>query len=239
MMTVDEFNQLFPSHKNGKSFRMSFEAKVLGTNEKLRCVTYSDTAVFVYNKGSRKYGRAINTDYFLSKATPIIKRKDEGAEWHSRCKSCEQRLAKSGLFPEYREMYHNLQKIPYSEWEQMRSELDYNDSSDKAKLWIKKYPFLTADGIHINSNYLSGLAWAKLKTMYFGKYDNARIKAEIKQALKEKRAYYVSRQVNYDVSFNYTPEKNNATYSEEYRGCGNGHYYLALDESAAVYYEDD
>ena len=28
-------------------------------------------------------------------------------------------------------------------------------------------------------------------------------------------------------------------YSEEYRNCGNGHYYLLFDATHAIYYEDD
>ena len=30
-----------------------------------------------------------------------------------------------------------------------------------------------------------------------------------------------------------------AWYSEEYRGCGNGHYYLMFDATHAIFYEDD
>ena len=33
--------------------------------------------------------------------------------------------------------------------------------------------------------------------------------------------------------------KNYAWYSEEYKGCLNGHYYIALDEKHVWFYEDD
>lgn len=43
---------------------------------------------------------------------------------------------------------------------------------------------------------------------------------------------------SYDVSFSFENGLNvrRAWYSEEYRGCGNGHYYLAIDHEHAIYY---
>ena len=40
-------------------------------------------------------------------------------------------------------------------------------------------------------------------------------------------------------TFEYEPDKNKAWYSEEYRGCGNGHYYIALNSSMALFCEND
>ena len=44
---------------------------------------------------------------------------------------------------------------------------------------------------------------------------------------------------SYDVSFQLKAKERKAWYSEEYRGCGNGHYYLALNHSCALFYEHD
>ena len=40
-------------------------------------------------------------------------------------------------------------------------------------------------------------------------------------------------------TFEYKADKNKAWYSEEYRGCGNGHYYIAIDENTALFIEND
>jgi hypothetical protein len=80
---------------------------------------------------------------------------------------------------------------------------------------------------------------AKVKTMYFGKYYNKHHLASIALAMKENRKFTASEEVNYDVSFEYNPEANKAWYSEEFRGCGSGHYYLALNSTHALFYEDD
>lgn len=43
---------------------------------------------------------------------------------------------------------------------------------------------------------------------------------------------------SYDISLS-LDEKGRAFYAEEYRNCGNGHYYLALDARHAIHVEDD
>ena len=85
---------------------------------------------------------------------------------------------------------------------------------------------------------------AKIKTMIFhrSRWDNAKtehIRQNIAKALKNKTSYQCRGSNGYDVSFEYDAEKNKAWYSEEYVGCGNGHYYLALDSTHAIYYEKD
>lgn len=58
--------------------------------------------------------------------------------------------------------------------------------------------------------------------------------------MENKQAYDSGRyRTNYDVSFTYRPEKQKAWYSEEYKNCGNEHYYIALDANAALFVEDD
>lgn len=231
MMDLAFFNK---NVQNGKQF----EAKVEGTNEKLRCAKKDDSTVFIYVKGSRKYGHYMNTADFLTKATPIIKTKEEmEKEWHSRCKKCEKRLEQSGLWPELKVIFHNLQKISYDDWTGMRR---CGRHSDEAKVYIKKYPFISSDGTDIDYDYTNELSYANCKSMFFGKGMNEHYKGQIKQALATRQPYNTGRiQLNYDVSFSFKPEKMQAWYSEEYRNCGNGHYYLALDESAAVFCEDD
>ena len=113
-------------------------------------------------------------------------------------------------------------------------------------LWepfVKIYPFAfyTVQGnTYIHDDYISDWVKCQLKAMYFGKEQNAYVKGELKKAIAEKRSWSQNRiQVSYDVSVEYDAEKQRAYYSEEYRRCGNGHYYLALDHSTAMFYEDD
>ena len=77
------------------------------------------------------------------------------------------------------------------------------------------------------------------KSMYFGKSCNEFEKRTIAERLKNKEKYYTRRRAQYDVSFSYDPSVGKAWYSEEYKDCGNGHYYIALDATTALFGEDD
>lgn len=219
---------------NGKDF----EAQLLDTTTKVRCRKIDDNTVFVFAKGKRRYGNYVRLNEFLLKAQPIVKTKKElEIEWHSRCKRCEKRLEKSGLWPALRVIFHNLQLISYDDWTAMKN-LELRSAT--AVQYIKKYPFVSQDGQSIDYDYVNEVSYANCKSMFFGKGQNDYYKGQIKQALQDKTAYSTGRiSLNYDVSFQYKPETQQAWYSEEYRNCGNGHYYLALDESAALFYEDD
>ena len=82
---------------------------------------------------------------------------------------------------------------------------------------------------------------AKIKKMFFGKRGvDLFYRNEIAYAMEHGETYSTPRlHAGYDVTFNYDPEHKKATYSEEYKGCGNGHYYLALNGTHALFYQDD
>jgi hypothetical protein len=81
----------------------------------------------------------------------------------------------------------------------------------------------------------------RIKKMRFDKYDayNDEKLKTIDQAYIERKPCHERGRTSYDVSYEYKPDAKKAWYSEEYRGCGNGHYYLALDTTHAWYYEKD
>ena len=62
---------------------------------------------------------------------------------------------------------------------------------------------------------------------------------QIKEAIQNKQEIEIYGRTSYDVRFHYKPNENKAFYSEEFRGKGNGHYYIALNEKYALFMEDD
>lgn len=85
----------------------------------------------------------------------------------------------------------------------------------------------------------------KIKKMCFHKgrwnaQDTEHILNSIAEAIDNKVNYRSPRCDNgYDVSFEYVADGRKAWYSEEYRNCGNGHYYIALNRTHAIYWEKD
>ena len=107
---------------------------------------------------------------------------------------------------------------------------------------IEKYPEYFYD--YPYNPHFNEWEWRipSFKSMYFG-WDNRRIKEEILSRFNERLEHRVYcdkwNRTGYDVSFSYNPKDQTAFYSEEYRGCGNGHYYLALNHSCALFCEND
>lgn len=209
-----------------------------------RCVKEKGN-VFIYNKGSKKYGRRLSYDEFNSVFT--IKDVDYEKQWKNQINRAIKCLEKSGLWTEIYETYKNLQNVEKEELQDICNLYKHRDkylpySDNKLNEYYKKYNFLFKQDenniLSLNERYFGPVANCELKSMYFGR-SNKFYKDMISSSLEEKKNYSIWERVNYDVSFRYDAEENKAWYSEEYKDCGNGHYYLALDNSTALFIEND
>ena len=114
--------------------------------------------------------------------------------------------------------------------------------NEELKPFIEKYPFAFyfSDGVYrADYKYFDECSLVNMKSMYFGRGTNTFVKDELAKAIEENREYSFHTTVNYDVSVKYEPTKQRCWYSEEYRGCGNGYYYIALNHSTALFCEKD
>ncbi len=104
--------------------------------------------------------------------------------------------------------------------------------------------------------HMTGLP--RVKTMRFSnyKYTNEIQRQRLKDAIESKQHIEINDRANYDISVEFRPANHTfpedhfakgslptpyhrCWYSEEYKGCGNGHYYLGIDHIHALFYEDD
>ena len=226
-----------------------FTCKKLGEPKRVRAVKEPDGTVFVFGYRKKRYGKRYQTiDEFLYWHSDIHTEKEKTAKlWKTKTKHIANRLEKSGLWPELQIVFRNLQTMQYEDWEKL-SEYRWDNQTDistdpQFPIWKNQYPFLFVTDkngiISLDTKYFHDYCRAVTKPMYFG-YNNKHYKEEIKQHLFHKNEYQIFRlPVGYDVSFEYHPKEKKAWYSEEYKGCGNGHYYIALDHSTALHIEDD
>lgn len=239
---------------------IKFEATSNSDGEKVRFTKDGDMErVFVFLKGKRRRGYHYSIPTFLTMYTPVIKTEEEkNVQWHKKLSNIEKRLIASGLWEDIREIAHNLQAMTKEEYDTYIDTLEgirkcrynlYVSEEDKKVLLPKlnetvkafqlKYPFLKCEDGSIDYSYDGDwIHTLKTKSMYFG-YNNELTKKMIKEHLLSKTSFTDRGFTSYDVSYQYDADKNKAWYSEEYKGCGNGHYYLALDASTALFYEDD
>lgn len=237
-----------------------YEAINTKTGDKARICKENATTGFVFLKGKRNRGYRYDNQYMMETFTLI--QKDPETKWHKDIKRAIKALKGSGLWPNELTLLQNLDQMTQSDlkeiealyWSRQVRDLTgdrtgpdaYNAKFDQIfSKWIQKYPFLvetdpTTGCKRIVYGYMADKSNIKLKSMYFGKYSNEHYKTLIQDAIANKTKFSTPRLNNgYDVSFEYNPDKNAAWYSEEYRNCGNGHYYIALDHNLAMFVEDD
>lgn len=234
-----------------------FEAYTL-EGKKVRCKKQPDNQYFVLAKGKRNWGYFYPKSTFLQLYTPIIKtEEDKTAKWHKDINRALKEIEKSGFWKgsNIETMLRNLLKINLSEKAEIEK-LYWNApyvnglrqfDESPMRPYMEKFPFMfitekMEPTAQPDFTYFSDLAMCKLKSMYFGK--GSYEKTFIKVAMFERRDYSCRAYTSYDVSFHleFPKDKKDFTrawYSEEYRGCGNGHYYLALSENCALFCEDD
>ena len=214
---------------------------------KCRITKEPSGTMFRFAPGMSRRGYRYSADYVCKDYTLVQSKVDKATKWKRSVEKVAKKLEASGLWPELQIKYSNLSKVDYEDWKKIR-EL-YNsttgnigeDRDEQVKIYgeklVDKYPFIFKGGI--DTFYIWQLSNPKTKSMYFGKYSNSYEKEAIKKAMSEKRKFSTTARTSYDVTFQYDPEKNKAWYSEEYKDCGNGHYYLAIDENTALFCEDD
>lgn len=220
----------------------NFKAKNIGDGRTHRCCIESDGNIFVYARNKKRYGWRLSEERFLMRFTPLMPN-DENLQWKRRLKRAMKLCNESGLWSELAVVCDNLYR--YVTLDEKKKIYDMGcDNREATVAYCKEhYPFMIktdCDGKeYLDTDYIWELSRCELKSMYFG-YNNTEKKEQIRKAISERRQYTIPRiRTNYDVSFSYTPESNRAFYSEEYKDCGNGHYYLALNHSTAVFCEND
>lgn len=217
--------------------------------EKLRFCVEDQGTVFVFAKGKRRYGRRYDPEDFLALydvKPEALQDKDPTPAWRRRLKRAVKCMDDSGLWPEIRDIFKNMldsgMTVQDKDALYKLTRKDLAGPSDTAKELMEKYPFAFLEVDHelrVNTRYIYELSDCRLKAMYFGRLNQQERDLRWRH-LAGREDYYSGRiKAGYDVSFRYQAKDNKAVYSEEYRNCGNGHYYIALDADTALFVEDD
>lgn len=170
--------------------------------------------------------------------------KDEPTVWLKSWTKALKMLQESGLWTDLQEEISLGIEIGYEKFTQASDLYRENYSDDNLELIKGIDPRLIRYNDDWGKIYLNSIVWrmnipAIIKKMYFGKNSQGWHLRNITEHMEKKESYSCDAEAGYDVSFEYNAEKNKAWYSEQYRGCGNGHYYLALSATHAMFSEDD
>jgi hypothetical protein len=222
-----------------------------------RLARSSQGYVMVMHPERKRYGFYVTWSSFKCIIFPETKETSENDKWVRSWTNVLNRLEKSGLWEDVASDVRVALSVGYDKMKQSYAQYwerhDYDKLAEEDKINAEKIKEIDERLVEYRDDGTpfanTSIIWymsktAKVKKMHFGKkWLNDKELADIANALENKLPIRVGtdgRITNgYDVSYNYQPEDNKAWYSEEYRGCGNGHYYLALDATHALFYEDD
>ena len=222
-----------------------------GKKVKLRLFK-KDNIICYFKKNSCKYGYRLE-DYGnrledncnLTDIFPITHHKSINQKWEDGWKKVKTKLEASGLWENViKEIdivldigYEKMQLLYEKYWniEDKNKQIEYIKQVDKRLIGLND----KGEEYIITNLIWSYAGLSQVKKMYFGKYENNNVLEKIQNAMQNKIKISEHGRASYDVSFEYNPEHNRAWYSEEYKGCGNGHYYIALNNTHALFSEND
>ena len=213
-----------------------------GNQSTLRVFKSSNNLCYFHHR-SRKWGSRIPLSQIIA-VKPITSRKSDAQKWEDGWKKVIVRLEKSGLWEEIKSEIQVAISVGYERMNQAYKDYWSNDTSRQLDIFLDKYPELVKVNDEGNPYIDTSILWPysrmpRVKKMCFSKYDNDQILATIKAAMDRKEKHSAYRRYKYDISFEYNPDRKRAWYSEEFKDCGNGHYYHALDSTHALFSEDD
>lgn len=227
------------------NYSKPFRVHVVGGGSKVvRLWKTDDGRIAIMDKGRKKYGHELSLwsdnynewtdlkliehneiDYykrFVKRANDALKMLNESGLWADIKQSIEHFFTLSDA--EQRELVNDIITDSY--------ELFYHEvyKENGKYAWVRGYQVFEA--------FTRKTCW---KSIAWHKWERKRMNEKVAECIKNGTDFHRRWENGYDNSVeiaNRDGEKL-AWYSEEYRNCGNGHYYLMFDATHAIFYEDD
>ena len=216
-----------------------FVVKTNGGKHKQMMMFIADNGLLCYKTNSRaNFGYQLTFYETDNWASVTVKKPFQASVKlvRKRAKECVDMLTKSGLWVDIKEGMENVLKMSDSEIAQFIRDC----KEDYYKLvWdneTSKYPAFS--GHEYFGNLVAERCWSSIP---FTKYSRDRLTRELGEHIQNKTKYTYDWSNGYDCSVEVSFENGigRGWLSLEYVGCGNGHYYLLLDEKHAMFIEDD
>ena len=198
--------------------------------------------VCIIGKGKKKWGHELSCfDHFDEWATLRLVEHDEidyYKRFVKRATDALKMLNESGLWSGIKETIEHFFELTETEQRELVNDI-ITDSYEKF------YKQTWGDGkyawVHCHQVFETFVRKTCWKSIAWRKWEREHMSAKVAECIKNGTYFHRRWENGYDNSVeiaNRDGEKL-AWYSEEYRGCGNGHYYLMFDATHAIFYEDD
>lgn len=228
------------NHTETKKYRVSL---INGKSRIVRLWLHSDGCVCIIGKGKKHYGHHLSSyswddlDMWTSIKLVEHKQSDKVRLVKRRAQDAVKYLTQSGFWPDIREGIEY-----FLQHEELIEEFCKDMAEDSYEKFYKecrpegKYEWCPC--YQIFESFYRKNCWQSVPyTRWERRYQNE----AVEKAIAEKRNYTRRWTNGYDNTLEIVFDKDypRGWLSLEYRGCGNGHYYLLFDATHAIYYEDD
>lgn len=217
--------------KNRKKCNNRFIITIDGKKIEKRLFVSSNYYLCEFIEHSRKKGRIVSNclNWENIEMKPIYK-KSEYDRLINTVKKANAYLLKSGLWKSLRADFDVLLSTERNVLENI-----INEGYDAFKAFRSEHNLFMSYDLFFN------LFYTGIKTMRFNRYERDYYINLAKKAIEEKTDFRASWECGYDNKFEILNEceELRAWYSEEYRGCLNGYYYLLIDEKHVLFIEKD
>ena len=227
------------------NYAKPYRANLIGGGSKIvRLWQTNDGRIAIMDKGRKKWGHELSnwSDHYEDWATLRLVEHGEidyYKRFVKRATDALKMLNESGLWSDIRQSIEHFFALTESEQKELVNdimtdsyELFYNEvyKENGKYSWVSGYQVFEA---FVRKTCWKSIAWRK--------WERERMSAEVAECIKNGTDFHRRWENGYDNSVeiaNRDGEKL-AWYSEEYRGCGNGWYYLMFDATHAIFYEKD
>ena len=226
------------NHTETKKYRVSM---INGKSKIIRLWLHDDGCVAIMGKGKKHYGHYLSSwdglDMWTSIKLVEHKQNDKVRLVKRRAQDAVKYLTQSGFWPDIKKGIEY-----FLQHEELIEEFCKDMAEDSYEKFYKecrpegKYEWCPC--YQVFESFYRKNCWKSVPyTRWERKYQNE----AVEKAIAEKRNYTRRWTNGYDNTLEIVFDKDypRGWLSLEYRGCGNGHYYLLFDATHAIYYEDD
>lgn len=235
-----------------------------GGTTTLRLFISTDQDVCFFAKGKRTRGYRLNLDKVERIEAKMKKEQSKFRTFHRNCEKAASMLQASGFWPNFRKRmavmaamseqdYNKLMDIYESYWkvydqknltyaeqeskqQTIRQEFDAYFTERGAESDFYHFKQLCENGQVVAVPYSNG-GYNKAQQL---QYANTIIEQVRNGEVDKYKTFYWYGGYDYHIEVRKNEDGSlYAWYSAEYKGCGNGHYYILLDAEHALYLEDD
>lgn len=227
------------------NYAKPYRVNLIGGGSKIvRLWQTDDGRIAIMDKGRKKWGHELSSwsDHYEDWATLRLVEHDEidyYKRFVKRATDALKMLNETGLWKDIKESIEHFFNLSETEQRELVNDIMTNSYElFYHEVYKENGKYSWVSGYQVFEAFARKTCW---KSIAWRKWERERMSAEVAECIKNGKKFHRRWENGYDntVEVDEKDGYKRAWYSEEYRGCGNGHYYLMFDATHAIFYEDD